>query len=1071
MECLVICCHKSHDPILLPDGETVLLGRGPLTQITDKKCSRNQVQLTANYLKKEVLVKQLGNNSSSVGGVNLGKGDSTFLGPGGTFCLLGDKYSHFIYFSRLQPSERERADDEPKSKKACFDTLSDSDDNLTSEDLEDIRREFGQQMVEKIQLQKNKKVDRSKEDLAFCNLRDSWKDIGEELIVFTSRGSEASSKIAGFDLDGTLITTQSGRVFPTSATDWQILCPEIVPKLKGLWHNGYKIVIFTNQLGISRKQLKVADFKSKIEQIISYLKVPVQVLIATGNSIYRKPLTGMWKHLVTQDATLSPEENGTCVTTGKLKAIKINNENQNKLMPAYNGTIQSEPSEWISSMVIVGKPQKIRICLDPKDLNRAIQRPKFRMPVLEELLPDLNKARIFSSLDAKDGFYQVGLDQESSKLTTFWTPLGRYQYLRMPCGISLAPEAFESRLQECLADLPGVKVIRDDILVVGYGVNDSEALLNRDQNVVHLLEQAKQVHLKLNTNKVKLRQAEVKFMGHVISRDGLKPDTDKVTAIKNMPKPTTKPEVLTLLGFENYLSKLLPKLSDVSAPLRELTTKQFNFTWAKQHDEAFATIQHLVTQHRVLKFYSIEEEVTIQTDAKSEASNAKLPDRPWSQVAADQFKLHGKEYIVLVNYYSDFLEVQKLEENTSSSVIKFFKEQFSRHGIPDTLTTDNASQFTSHEFHQFSVDWEFTQVSSSPHHSKSNGKAESAVKIVKSLFRKALKDNKDQWLALLDQCNTPTEFMESSPAQRLMSRRTRTLLPTASNLVLPKIPKNVNAKLKLKRQKAKWYNDHTSRSLPELHVGQEANDDVTVDEKDSFFVGDAAGRPADWEPGKKKDFSCNDRLFAENIGIQFHTPEEFFLGHKLSPFEWPKFLPKNLDAYGSLLNPPNAKLKSEGQELIVMVGYPASGKTTFVKDYLLPLGYVQINRDILGTWQKCVSACKDALSSGKRVVVDNTSPTRETRKRYVDCAKQARISARCFLFDVSFEHAQHNNKIREMTNRDSSYKHVGHLAFVKYKSSYEEPRCEEGFEEIVKVNFVPKFKDDRVKELYMQFHN
>ena len=84
-----------------------------------------------------------------------------------------------------------------------------------------------------------------------------------------------------------------------------------------------------------------------------------------------------------------------------------------------------EPSEWISSMVVVAKPSKIRICLDPKDLNQAVQRPKFQMPTLEELLPELTKARIFSSFDAKDGFYQVSLDEESSKLTTFWTPLGR----------------------------------------------------------------------------------------------------------------------------------------------------------------------------------------------------------------------------------------------------------------------------------------------------------------------------------------------------------------------------------------------------------------------------------------------------------------------------------------------------------------------------------------------------------------------------------------------------------------------------------------------------------------------
>ena len=112
-------------------------------------------------------------------------------------------------------------------------------------------------------------------------------------------------------------------------------------------------------------------------------------------------------------------------------------------------------------------------------------------------------------------------------------------------------------------------------------------------------------------------------------------------------------------------------------------------------------------------------------------------------------------------------------------------------------------------------------MSSFLHHHRSNGKAESTVEIVRSLFRKAPKDNKDPWLALLDQCNTPTESLESSLAQRLMSRCTRTLLPTASNLMYPKIPGNVNAKQKLKRQKAKWYHDRTLRTLPELQVGQE----------------------------------------------------------------------------------------------------------------------------------------------------------------------------------------------------------------------------------------------------------
>ena len=153
-----------------------------------------------------------------------------------------------------------------------------------------------------------------------------------------------------------------------------------------------------------------------------------------------------------------------------------------------------EPSEWISSMVVVAKLGKIQICLDPKDLNQAIQRPRFQMPTLEELLPELSKARIFSFFDTKYGFYQVSLNEVSSKLTTFWTPLGRYRYLRIPFGISPATEVFESKLQECLADLPGIKVIKDDILVVGYSETDSEALINHDQNVIQLLERARQVN-------------------------------------------------------------------------------------------------------------------------------------------------------------------------------------------------------------------------------------------------------------------------------------------------------------------------------------------------------------------------------------------------------------------------------------------------------------------------------------------------------------------------------------------------------------------------------------------------
>ena len=98
------------------------------------------------------------------------------------------------------------------------------------------------------------------------------------------------------------------------------------------------------------------------------------------------------------------------------------------------------PTDWISSMVVVTTPNKIRICLDPKDLNTAVIRPKYQLPTLDELLPKLSRAKVFRTLDAKDGFYQVGLDENSSLKTTFWTPFGHYKYRRLPFGITWPPK-------------------------------------------------------------------------------------------------------------------------------------------------------------------------------------------------------------------------------------------------------------------------------------------------------------------------------------------------------------------------------------------------------------------------------------------------------------------------------------------------------------------------------------------------------------------------------------------------------------------------------------------------------
>ena len=216
----------------------------------------------------------------------------------------------------------------------------------------------------------------------------------------------------------------------------------------------------------------------------------------------------------------------------------------------------------------------------------------------------------------------------------------------MPFGISVAPEEFECKLHEKLTGLEGVEILRDDLLLVGYGDTQEEADANHDENLRKLLDRAREVNLKLNSKKMNLKKPEVKFMGHVISKDGLKPDPDKVKAVENMPKPTCKKETLSLLGFINYLAKFLPRLSEVAQPLRDLTLTNAQFIWSEKHDKAFDEVKKLVANYPVLKYYDINDEVTIQCDASERGLGATLLQNG-QPVAGNQLRLRHEHCLQL----------------------------------------------------------------------------------------------------------------------------------------------------------------------------------------------------------------------------------------------------------------------------------------------------------------------------------------------------------------------------------------------------------------------------------------
>ena len=191
------------------------------------------------------------------------------------------------------------------------------------------------------------------------------------------------------------------------------------------------------------------------------------------------------------------------------------------------------------------------------------------------------------------------------------------------------------------------------------------------------------------------------------------------------------------------------------------------------------------------------------------------------QIGADLCEFNSCTLIIICDYYRNYIEVSRLNTVTSRSVITELKAIFSQYGIPDILVTDNGPQFVSAEFAVFENTWMFQHTTSSPHYPQSNGKAENAVKTVKRLFTKCRQSGQSEFIALLDWRNTPTEGVGTSPAQCLMARCCKTLLPVTGIRLQPQYSaaEDTRAMMGRKQQQQFYYNKHT-KTLQPINTGE-----------------------------------------------------------------------------------------------------------------------------------------------------------------------------------------------------------------------------------------------------------
>nr|XP_040573884.1 uncharacterized protein K02A2.6-like [Lepeophtheirus salmonis] len=619
-------------------------------------------------------------------------------------------------------------------------------------------------------------------------------------------------------------------------------------------------------------------------------------------------------------------------------------EQEIKKLELYDIIVKEfEPTEWCSPMVVVKKTEGVRLCVDYQKLNKYIRVPKFPISSCQSTIARI-KGKIFSKLDAVMGFHHIKLNHQSSKMTTFITPFGRYRFKRLPFGISSGPEVFQARLTQMLDSVKGVHVHIDDILIT------SETDQEHDERLGKVIDIMKKNNIRLNKEKCVFRVKKIKFLGYIISSEGVFPDPGRIEDLKRVKPPgkvnenlaryhegkahkinadassqglgavltqweegTWRPiayasraltkaernyapiekEAMAVVWACDYfaeyvlgkrfeietdhkpLENLLGKHSLVDLPLRiqrfKLKLQRYDFTIKYipgnvQHTADFlsrsisekkmeqeikedfglggeiCTITEMIisdvpasdkrlrqiedctrkdpilaevinyvnkgwpkyitdVENLLRPYYRYREDIYIwkglimykeriiipvelrreildklhdghlgivKTKMRAKSSvfwpgigsqieqlidscskcseygmtkkmpliRSKWPLGPWKMVATDLFTYDQKYYVIVVDYYSRFIEVTELTNQRASAVIMELKRIFARHGVPEILVSDNGPCYSSQEFSRFAKEWGFEQRFSAPKQPHQNGLAERGVQTVKNFLKK-----------------------------------------------------------------------------------------------------------------------------------------------------------------------------------------------------------------------------------------------------------------------------------------------------------------------------------------------
>ena len=282
------------------------------------------------------------------------------------------------------------------------------------------------------------------------------------------------------------------------------------------------------------------------------------------------------------------------------------------------------PTPWVSPIVVAPKKTGIRICVNMRAANQAIERERHPVPTVKDLIIDLNGATVFSKIDLNQGYHQLELAKDSRSITTFATHVGLFRYKRLSFGINSAAEIFQKSIEEVLQGIEGVRNISDDIIVFGKSQADHDAALQA------VFQKMRENNLTANPAKCLFNQSSIDFFGHHFSSDGIGADDKKVAALINASPPKNATEVRSFLGLAQYLARFIKDFASISAPICQLTHQNAKWVWGPEQQHAFDCLKARMATPEVMKYFNSSLKTELIVDASPIGLGAIL-----TQVTAD----------------------------------------------------------------------------------------------------------------------------------------------------------------------------------------------------------------------------------------------------------------------------------------------------------------------------------------------------------------------------------------------------------------------------------------------------